>query len=413
MDEPKESRTYKTFIIAVSIVIILFVAGIFLGISFNTKRLVDHEVLSAARAHFDGIVMTRKWNAKHGGVFVEMKPGMEPNPYLDDSAITSKDGKVYIKKNPAMMTREISEYSEKEGLFSFHITSLYLINPDNKPDEFEESALRAFENGQKEFFREAKKKNRTYFRYMAPLYIEEECLECHAQHGYELGDVRGGISVTFDTEDIKKELRSNFFIISLLGITSVTILLANVYFFTLRLTKKITSARQKIEELATHDELTGLYNRRHVLTRFNEEFIRAKRLRKDLGCIMVDIDHFKGINDRHGHLIGDQVLREVAHVIKLSTRAYDVVGRYGGEEFLILLPDTHLDDSQNLAERMRNNIKKDLLIESDITYNISVTISAGVTYLYDDDSSIDDVIKRADDSLYKAKNAGRDRVESL
>jgi diguanylate cyclase (GGDEF)-like protein len=401
MDTSQETKTYKTFIIAMSIAIILALSGIFFGVSLRTKYLIDEEILTQARAHFNSIVMTRKWNANYGGVYVEKKAGMESNPYLEHPDIKTTGGKVYTLKNPALMTREISQYSEKEGLFSFHITSLKLLNPDNKPDEFEKDALLLFERGEKEFFQKESRNNRTYFRYMSPLY------------GYKIGDIRGGISVTFDIEDVQMSLKNNIFIITMLGFISASILLGFLYFFTIRLTKKISDARQKIEEMAITDELTEQFNRRHIMERFRVEFERAKRLKKDLGCILIDIDNFKSVNDQYGHLVGDELLREVSGLIKDSIRTYDILGRYGGEEFLIVLPDTKLDDARNLAERTRLNIKENVLLKSEVFNGKLLTISLGITRMKDTDLSVDDIIKRADEGLYKAKNTGRDRVECV
>ena len=96
------------------------------------------------------------------------------------------------------MTREISEYAENSGDFKFHITSLKPLNPDNIPDPFEKKALKSFENGGREHYYQADDAGRTIFRYMAPLYVEKACLTCHAKQGYRTGDVRGGISVSFD-----------------------------------------------------------------------------------------------------------------------------------------------------------------------------------------------------------------------
>jgi diguanylate cyclase (GGDEF)-like protein len=165
--------------------------------------------------------------------------------------------------------------------------------------------------------------------------------------------------------------------------------------------------RQHLEDMSITDMLTGIFNRRHVMSRFIEEFKKAKRLARGLSCIMIDIDHFKNINDKYGHLVGDAALREVASRIKNAVRIYDVLGRYGGEEFLVVLPDTDLADATALAERIRQRVK-DISAE-----DVSITISLGVTCLQDKNDSMDDMIKKADTALYQAKAAGRDRVEWL
>lgn len=193
--------------------------------------------------------------------------------------------------------------------------------------------------------------------------------------------------------------------IIIFGVTTIVLLVGLIYYFTARLIRKLAEARQTIERIAITDELTGLFNRYHILTRFIEEFEQARRLGKNLGCIIADIDHFKTINDKRGHLIGDEVLKEVSKRIRRSMRIYDILGRYGGEEFLVLLPDTDLESAWNFAERVRMEVREGAIMGD------RVTISLGVTCLQHDDQSIDNMIKRADDELNRAKNGGRDRVE--
>ncbi|MBI4709890.1 MAG: diguanylate cyclase [Nitrospirae bacterium] len=402
-----ETRMYKTFIISIVMVIALILSGMFFAISIVTRQLIEEEVVIHARALFDSILLTREWNARHGGVYVEKKEGVESNPYLENPDIKTIDGKIYTKRNPAMMTRKISEYSERKGLFKFHLSSLTPVNPNNRPDEFEGKTLNLFKKGVKEVFREEQINNRTFFRYMAPLDVKEECLTCHVKQGYKLGDVRGGISISFDIEDIRSKVKSYTFFIILFGIVTALLLAALIYFFMWKLIKKISRMRQHLEDMSITDMLTGIFNRRYVMSRFIEEFKKAKRLARGLSCIMIDMDHFKDINDKYGHLVGDAALREVSGRIKNAVRIYDVPGRYGGEEFLIVLPDTDLADAAALAERIRLRVK-DISAE-----DVSITISLGVTCLQEKDNSVDDMIKKADTALYQAKAAGRDRVEWL
>jgi diguanylate cyclase (GGDEF)-like protein len=406
----KETRTYRLFIFYVGLVICLALSGIFIGTAIQARRLIFDEILSQGRAYFNNIVITRKWNSDYGGVYVEKTGGMRSNPYLKDPDITTVDGKVYTKKNPSLMTREISGYASTEGLFSFHLTSLNLLNPDNRPDEFEAEALRSFEKGKKEAYEKAAINGRTHFRYMAPLFMEESCLRCHGEQGYKAGDVRGGISVTFDIENIQSKLTRNLYVILFLGIASIVLLLGVVYLFERNLIRKLAEARKLLVKFSITDELTGLFNRRHVIKRFAEEFERAKRTGEDLGCILIDIDNFKSINDAYGHIIGDKVLRAVSEHFQRMVRAYDIPGRYGGEEFIIVMPDTDPAHAVALAERIRETIKDGLAVKTGMPEYIAVAISAGVTGRLPGDASIDDIIKRADDALYEAKEAGRDRV---
>jgi diguanylate cyclase (GGDEF)-like protein len=406
MPVTEEKNIYRKFIISTSLVIALVLSGIFLDMAIRTKQLINEENLIQARVVFNTILLTRKWNANYGGVYVEKKEGVESNPYLKNPDVRTIDGRVFTKRNPALMTREIAEYAAQESLFKFHLTSLKLLNPHNQSDEFETQALQMFERGEKsEVGRVEQIHNRSYFRYMAPLYVEEECLQCHREQNYNIGDVRGGISITFDIEDIQHKLKLNTVSIIFFGTTTTSLLIWLIYFFMAQLIKKLAEARNRIENIAITDDLTGIFNRRHILSRFAEEFEKVKRLNTNLSCILADIDQFKSVNDTHGHLAGDEVLKEISHRIRNTIRAYDILGRYGGEEFLILMPDTGLEDAKYLAERIRAHVKDNPIISS------KITISLGVTAMQAQDQSVDDVIKRADERLYRAKKSGRDRVE--
>jgi diguanylate cyclase (GGDEF)-like protein len=403
MPVSRERKIYRNFIISTSMVVAAAVSGVFLNMAVRTGQLMTEGNLIQARVVFNTIALARKWNSDYGGVYVEKKPGVESNRFLQDPDVHA-GGQVLTRRNHAVMTRELSGYAAREGLFRFQLTSLKPLNPGNKPDEFEREALQRFEKGAKEFTRTEKIEQRSYFRYMAPLYVERNCLQCHGYQGYKPGDVRGGISISFDIEDLQHKIRENTFWIILFGITTTVSLLGLIYFFTALLIRRLAEARRQIEQIAITDYLTGLYNRRHLLSRFKEEFEKVKRLNIPLCCIIADIDNFKAVNDRLGHLSGDEVLKDVAHLLKTIVRAYDILGRYGGEEFLVILPDTRLQDARHLAERMRVRVKEEVTIAG-------LTISLGVTAMEAEDETLDDIIKRADTRLYRAKKAGRDRVE--
>src|SRR5208337_451022 len=317
----KEKKIYRRFMISTSGVIALVLAMIFFDMAVRTRELINEENVIRARTLFRTILLTRQWNSDYGGVYVEKRPGVESNPYLKNPDITTRDGRIYTLRNPALMTRELSAYAEKDGLFRFHITSMTPMNPQNRPDAFEEEALKHFENGtRRDVFRTEVMNNRTYFRFMAPLYVEKSCLNCHRDEHYAVGDVRGGISITFDIEPIEQNLRFNTLAIIVFGVITTAFLLALIYYFASNLIKKLADARMQIEKNAITDDLTGMYNRRHILTRFSEEFEQGKRMNTNFSCIMADIDQFKAVNDQYGHLAGDEVLKEISRRFKSIIR---------------------------------------------------------------------------------------------
>lgn len=165
---------------------------------------------------------------------------------------------------------------------------------------------------------------------------------------------------------------------------------------------------------ATLDALTGFYNRRQLEERIKQEYSSAQRQKTPLCSIMTDIDYFKKINDTYGHAVGDLVLKTVSKVMRSQLREYDVAGRYGGEEFALLLPFTKLNEAEMVAERLRDLIANTKIDISEINpesseKEISVTISLGIYELKSTDAE-DDLLKNADKALYQAKGTGRNRV---
>jgi len=174
------------------------------------------------------------------------------------------------------------------------------------------------------------------------------------------------------------------------------------------LQEQLIATRERLRIEATHDSLTGLLNRAAFFEGFQKEVVRAQRYKTPLALIMADLDHFKAINDQHGHPTGDLVLRETAHRLRSSIRASDVIGRYGGEEFVVVAPDCGLHDAQALAERFRATICG-LPVEIGSEW-ILVTMSLGVAATCDMDEA-DRLLQVADEALYRAKHAGRNTVE--
>jgi signal transduction histidine kinase len=205
-----------------------------LGVFFYLERKQESLYIAGIRHQsqllFKQIVLTRKWIADHGGIFVEKMPWVTPNPYLERSTIGVGE-KEYVKRNPATVTRELAAYAKKQGSYWFNITSLEPVNPGNVADDFERAALLAFEGGgEKESSTITRIDGERFFRYMAPLYSEEECLECHARHGYRVGDIRGGISVTFPMEQFYAAQRRERVVMALFAAV-VGILMAGVLYF--------------------------------------------------------------------------------------------------------------------------------------------------------------------------------------
>src|SRR6185295_10150347 len=167
---------------------------------------------------------------------------------------------------------------------------------------------------------------------------------------------------------------------------------------------------EEIYRMTIIDGLTQAHVKRYLMESLEKEMIRARRHARDLSFIMFDIDHFKKINDFHGHLAGDFVLKELARIVQSRIRRDEVFARYGGEEFAIILPETNMEGAKALADGLREKIESSRFVfQGD---NIPVTVSIGVAILTENDKTALDLIRSADGKLYEAKRSGRNRVVS-
>jgi two-component system cell cycle response regulator len=194
----------------------------------------------------------------------------------------------------------------------------------------------------------------------------------------------------FDPEELKARLRSGVRI--------------------LELEDRLVQARESMRFQATHDQLTSLWNRAVIVDLATREILRSRRERHCTAVMLCDIDHFKQVNDKFGHAAGDQVLREVARRMQDSARSYDIVGRYGGEEFLMILNKCEPANAQARAESIRIAISEKLFVAP--PRKLQVSISIGLAFSTDcENCSVDEIIQEADKALYAAKEAGRNRVK--
>ena len=171
----------------------------------------------------------------------------------------------------------------------------------------------------------------------------------------------------------------------------------------------ISRNNTELKRLATTDPLTGAFNRRHFLELASKEVARMRRYRHAMSCLMMDIDHFKRVNDTYGHDVGDRAIIATAHMTKQALRTEDVYGRIGGEEFAAMLPMTRLDKAEQVAERLRLAIAG-IRVPLGPTEQLSFTVSIGLVEVAPDRETFEQAMKRADLALYQAKHEGRNRV---
>ena len=218
------------FILLISSVVMLSYGITFYRTSQFQYELVLSQTATQARMLSKQVLLTRKWVAEHNGLFLLKDPGVEPNPFLVEPEITDTKGRHYVKRNPAMVTREISEYSATEGVARYRVTALKVINPLNEPDPWERASLLAF-TGKKasERIEVSHQDGHRLLRYISPLFIEPSCLECHIERGNKVGDIRGGLSMTIPLDQAFADIEKNNRMLFLIFVATILVVGLTLY----------------------------------------------------------------------------------------------------------------------------------------------------------------------------------------
>lgn len=410
------SKFVRRYVGIISLISCLLIIVIFWTFYSRNSQLIQDQLLHEARAFFQEIVQTRQWIINQQGVYVKVRPGMPAALNLEDieglkTSITDRDGERYVLRDHAVITRMISDLAQPEQHFTIKLTSLNTLNPDNEPDGFERLALQKFESGVTEFYQMDNTPSGPLFRFMGPLTTQKECLPCHGPQGYKIGDIRGGVSISIPAKRAAAELAANKIYTVIAAITILAMLLSAITYISRHFVKDLKKSEKQLVEMATTDPLTGILNRREGIRRIQQEISRSIRKQQPLSVILIDIDHFKRVNDSFGHQVGDRVIQMIVTCLAATLRDYDLICRYGGEEFLVMLPTTALPMALETAERLRLLVAE-AGTESEEGEAIKLTISLGVTSLQSEDS-LDNLVYRADNALYLAKEEGRNQVQFI
>jgi len=207
MSNLTSKRVMQVFTVVLTVMFSLYAFEQISASQSAQQRLLQEQLTQEAKAHFQSIQDTRSWNARHGGVYVLNQGALKPNPYLKDNQITLDDGRQLIKVNPAWMTRQISDISNKHSNYKFKITSLNPLNPDNLADKFEAEALQFFEHNKQTKYYYRFDQQGTKFNFMGSLRVAESCMACHAEQGYKVGDIRGGIRVSMPSDIYQQQMQ--------------------------------------------------------------------------------------------------------------------------------------------------------------------------------------------------------------
>jgi signal transduction histidine kinase len=242
------------FIVAISAIILLSYGFLLFQTSNLQNELVMEQARQQARVLYKQILLTRQWVSDHQGLFLVKTAGVSENPYLQDSIIRADDGTVFVKRNPAMVTRELSEYAARTGFCWFRITSLKPLNPANTPDDFERHAMERFTEGLAEFEAITDSPEGRVHRYIAPLLVQESCLTCHAEHGYSVGDIRGALSISVPLAWADRVIhKNNSTIIKYSVFSIIAVALALIFLFNKLVAKRINRLSKAMENYPDQD----------------------------------------------------------------------------------------------------------------------------------------------------------------
>lgn len=404
-------RRLERFSISLVIAVVIFTTLTYGSIYLRTRALLYESLRTEAATYHEIFMTTRWWIAEQGGVWVELRPGVKQNPYFERLAITDTvqlaDGRYLVLRNPGLVTTQISERLEAARGVGYHLASLDPINPLNAPDEWERESLEEFESDRTPRWVIAKSRNGESLRYVTPLIAQTECLSCHSDQHLQVGGVVGAATVEVPVAHVKSQLRATATTLSVLALLTAGAATLTLLLISRRVNDGVNKAHLRLAEVARTDDLTGLLNRRGTLERLDEEIDRARRTSEPLSVMLLDLDEFKLINDRHDHTGGDVALQHFARLLKDESRSYDIVGRVGGEEFLVIAPGLDCGRAAALAERIRIRVGAEpALIDGE---RVPLSVSAGVAAIGEGESR-DSLILRSDRAMYAAKDAGRNRV---
>ncbi|HEV8315630.1 MAG TPA: diguanylate cyclase [Burkholderiaceae bacterium] len=339
-------------------------------------------------------------------------------------------GDSFVKAEvPAFAARETLAllYKEYPG-YRYREAALNPTNPANRPDAWERAQIERYRDGRQagEQVSVDDTPHGRVMRVMRPVKISDpSCLRCHGDplrapagmrqaypgsggFHWQLGETVGAqiVSVPFDVQTRRADAAFRNFLVALAGVFALLFVALNVLLSRMVL-QPLSSANVALDKLADTDALTGVHNRRALDRRLAHALSVARSNSQPLSVIAFDLDHFKQINDRHGHDAGDQVLKRVTAVVRERLRQPDTLARVGGEEFVIVLPQAKSDAAQRVAEALRQQVRA--AVSSPAT---PVSASFGVTQ-WDGREPPQALLARADQALYAAKRGGRDRVEVL
>lgn len=319
----------------------------------------------------------------------------------DEKALNSLDARIRDMYDPLNIVKVIIFNRDQAAIYGNDKKIIEL-------SEYKKQLNETFEKGQIVYHLS---KQRKVVDLVGEQRIVADMAEVYIPIKHKSGQIMGAFAVYSDVSNLTHKYKQQM-IHSVLAQTIMLLFISIIsYIVIIRESSELKLAYQQLQTMAITDPLTGVHNRRHLMEWVEKHFAMLQRngdRLSGIGFVMIDVDYFKQINDTYGHLAGDRILQELATEIKLELRQYDVFGRYGGEEFLIVLPDTLPEETKQISERLITSVREHAF-EWD-NDSICITLSAGVTWTDAANETLDDVLSRVDSLMYKAKERGRNQI---
>ncbi|BCR04516.1 hypothetical protein DESUT3_15850 [Desulfuromonas versatilis] len=384
------------------------------GLAWNLSR-EKKDILALARIQArtfsDKMLVYRHWNARHGGVYVEVSPETAPNPYLAgvlERDLVTPSGRMLTMVNPAYMLREVFALESRFYGLGGRITSLQPINPSNAPDLWEEQALRALARGAAEVSEAVDSDGDGLLRMMRPLLVEPACLKCHGRQGYRVGDLRGGLSMSVSLEPLRAVRRSHVLGASAGAAVLWLCGLVVIRFGARRLGSSLLEGRQAADlahYLAHYDSLTGLANQAQFHNKVRLALAQVQKSHDLAAVLLVDLDHFKKINHALGHAQGDRLLQQIGRRLAAEVGERGTVARLGGAVFPVLLPCiAHSSEAAHLARSLSSVLSAPFYLREK---EVAVTASIGIAIYPSDGEDGPTLLQNAESALHSAKTSGK------
>lgn len=392
---------------------LLAVAGLYWNQRKEERETVELAKVQA-RTLAEKMVVYRHWNARHGGVYVEADAQTPPNPYLADLPerdVVTPSGRLLTMVNPAYMLREVFQLESSLLGLSGRITSLKPINPANTPDAWERAALARLSEGEKEVGAIMAGDAGDFLRYLLPLRTEAECLQCHAHQGYEIGNLRGGLSVSVAIAPLREVRRPRLWLAyagtGFFWLLGLGIILVGGRRLDLQARHR-SRAEARVRFLDHHDGLTLLPNKSAFLAELEGEIARSCRDESGFALLLVDIDGFKKINQALGHGRGDSLLRQVGDELHRRVGERGLVGHFGAGAFPILLPRlAAASEAGQLARELIEAFQAPFMVDDQ---EIFISCGCGITVYPDDGAEGAGLLQNAAGALQAAKIRGRGQI---